>query len=69
MIWWHCTNRPTNDFPSTMDDSGTYMFSGFDGAIISTLLGDKQTASDKKVPSMEDIINKAMSQEILAMIH
>ena len=69
IIWWHCTNRPTNDFPSTMEDAGTYMFSGFDGAILSVLLGMEQSpTSDKTVPTMEDIIDTALNQEVLTLI-
>lgn len=73
IIWWYCANRKTSDFPSTMDDAGTYMVSGYDGAIISFLLGGdvpvKVDETGKKVqPSMEDIINAAFSQEALALI-
>ena len=73
IVWWYCTNRKTNDFPSTMDDAGTYMFSGFDGAVISFLLGGdmpvKVDENGKKVqPSMEDIITTAFNQEALALI-
>ena len=31
IIWWFCSNARTTDFPSTMEDGGTYMLSGFDG--------------------------------------
>lgn len=70
IVWWHCTNRPTNDFPSTMEDAGTYMFSGFDGAVISFLLGGNSVApnSDKAMPTMEDIIKAAFAQEVLALV-
>lgn len=74
IIWWYCASRTTSDFPSTMDDAGTYMVSGFDGAIISFLLGgqmpEKFDENGKKVaPSMEDIINAAFAQEALALIN
>ena len=73
IIWWYCANRHTSDFPSTMDNAGTYMVSGFDGAIISFLLGgdmpEKVDESGKKVaPTMEDIINAAFAQEALALV-
>jgi len=73
IVWWYCTNRPTKDFPSTMDDAGTYMISGFDGAVISFILGGdapvKVDENGKKVqPSMEDVINAALNQEALALI-
>lgn len=70
IIWWNCTTRETNDFPSTIEDGGTYFFSGFDGAVISFLLsGEIQPKGDKSYPSMDDIINAAFNQEILCLIH
>jgi hypothetical protein len=71
IVWWYCTNRQTNDFPSTMDNAGTYMFSGFDGSIISFLLGGNDTAvkTDKAMPSMEDVIHAAFEQEVLSLVY
>lgn len=71
IVWWHCTNRRTSDFPSTMEDGGTYMFSGFDGAVVSFLLGGEMAVKadgKKSAPTMEDIINAAFSQEVLALV-
>jgi hypothetical protein len=73
IIWWYCTNRETSDVPSTMEDAGTYMIGGFDGAVISFILGgdapEKVDENGKKVqPTMEDIINAAFSQEALALV-
>lgn len=71
IIWWYCSNGRTSDFPSTMDDAGTYMVSGFDGAIISFLLGGEEIKVDnenKAMPSMQDIVNAALGQEVLALI-
>ena len=71
IVWWYCTNRKTTDFPSTMEDGGTYMFSGFDGAVVSFLLGGEAPTSDngeKRIPSMEEIINTALNQEVLALV-
>jgi hypothetical protein len=70
IIWWYCTNRKTNDFPSTMDDAGTYMFSGFDPAVITFLLGGEipVETKDKKAPSMEDVIELAFNQDVIAMV-
>lgn len=70
IIWWYCTNRKTNDFPSTMDDAGTYMFSGFDPAVITFLLGGEMPVEikDKKTPSMEDVIEVAFNQDVIAMV-
>jgi hypothetical protein len=72
IVWWYCTNRGTSDFPSTMEDAGTYMFSGFDGAVISFLLGGEEIAvksnDSKAMPTMEDIIKTAFEQEVLALV-
>lgn len=71
IVWWYCSNSRTSDFPSTMDDAGTYMISGFDGAIISFLLGGEEivvNGEKKAQPSMEDIVNAALNQEALALV-
>lgn len=71
IVWWYCSNRPTSDFPSTMENAGTYMMSGYDGAIISFLLGgDAVDENGKPVkPSMEDIVMSTLNQEVLALIN
>jgi hypothetical protein len=73
IVWWYCTNRETTDIPSTMEDAGTYMFSGWDGAILSFLLGGEEIAvttdGKKSMPTMEDIIKAAFEQEILALVN
>jgi hypothetical protein len=71
IIWWHCSNRNTSDFPSTMEHGGTYMISGYDGSIVSFLLGGDMAVKtpDKKMPSMEDIVQAAFNQEVLSLIN
>jgi hypothetical protein len=66
IVWWN-VNGNTKDFPSTMDDPGTYMFSGFDGAVISTLLGGKEQKTIEN-HSMEDAVQDALHQEILLQL-
>lgn len=73
IIWWYCAGRDgsSHDVPVTMDMGGQYLFSGFDGAVISLLLGgdyvDPETG--KKVqPTMEEAVRNALSQEVLAMV-
>lgn len=69
IVWWYCSNRQTSDFPSTMENGGTYMMSGYDGSIISFLLGgDVPIKADKTIPSIEDIVNTAMTQEVLTLV-
>lgn len=71
IIWWDCTGR-CKDFPSTIDDKGTYVMSGFDGAIVTLLLGggevDESTGEVKQL-SMEEMVEKALSQELLTFLN
>lgn len=72
-IWWDCASRYGNtDFEGTIDDGGCYFFSGFDGSIISMLMNDdtvvdEQTGEVRK-PTAEELVMKALSQEILNYI-
>lgn len=72
-IWWDCTSRYGNtDYEGTIDDGGCYFFSGFDGSIISMLMNDdtvvdEQTGEVRK-PTAEELVMKALSQEILNYI-
>lgn len=64
-IWWDCISRK-GDFPATMNDGGAYFFSGFDGNINTTLLGGNMPQKkDGTAPTMEEVVNAALSQEIL----
>ena len=74
IIWWYCAGRPgaSQDVPATMDMGGQYLFSGFDGSIVSLLLGsdsviDEATGEVKK-PSMEEMVTTALSQEVLLLL-
>ena len=70
IIWWHVSDGRTTDFPSTMDDAGTYFFSGFDGATVSFLLGGEEIATkgEKGAPSAEDIVKAALGQDVLQLV-
>lgn len=72
IVWWYCSGMETTDFPSTMEDAGTYMISGFDGAVISFLLGG-EGLKDKfgnviEKPTMEDMALSALNQPFLLNI-
>lgn len=73
IIWWYCAGREgsSHDVPATMDMPGMYLFSGFDGAVISLLLGnqevDEKTGEVKQL-SMEEAVLKALSQEVLMLV-
>lgn len=72
-IWWYCASRDgsSHDVPATMDMGGQYIFSGFDGAVISLILGgdniDEKTGEVKQL-SMEEAVLKALSQEVLMLV-
>ena len=70
IIWWNVCNGRSTDFPSTMDDAGTYFFSGFDGATISFLLGGDEIAvkGEGGLPSAEDVARAALEQEVLQLV-
>lgn len=69
-IWWQVNGRFTGDVPSTMFDAGTTLISGFDGAIVTTLLGGMEEVVDKvtgevRKPTPDEMMAKALDQEIL----
>lgn len=67
-IWWNCISRKT-DVPATMNDGGCYLYSGFDGSIVSMLLGgDIQPKKEGEKISMEEMVTAALSQEILQFV-
>ena len=73
IIWWYCASREgaSHDVPATMDMPDMYLLSGFDGAIVSLLLGnqeiDEKTGEVKQL-SMEEAIHKALTQEVLMLV-
>jgi hypothetical protein len=70
-IWWYCASRDGagHDVPATMDQGGNYMFSGFDGSIVTLLLGgDEQVKPDGTPLTMEEMVQKALSQEIFSFV-
>lgn len=71
-IWWDCASRQEHDFAATINDGGCYFFSGFDGSIISLLLNEEVIKDEKsgevRRPTAEEIVIKALSQEILNYI-
>ena len=70
-IWWFCASRDGagHDVPATMNDAGNYLFSGFDGSIVTLLLGgEEQEKQDGKPLTMEEMVEKALSQEIFSFV-
>lgn len=75
-IWWDVASRyGTNGFESTSSDDGSMYISGFDGSVMNLLLGEdedeEQEGNEKteiKRLTPEDLVKKALSQEILSYI-
>lgn len=72
-IWWQVNGRRTTDMPATMDDGGCYFISGFDGSIVTMLLGGESQVVDeitgeKRTPTMEELALMAMNQEVLQLL-
>ena len=62
-IWWDVTGRVPQAQPQRIEEPGGYFVSGFDGAIIDSILG----SIDKK-ESVEQSIETVLSQEILERV-
>jgi hypothetical protein len=56
-----------------LDDGGCYFISGFDGSLVTLLLGadaqviDEKTG-EKRTPTMEELMTIAMNQEVLQLV-
>ncbi|MBX2874835.1 MAG: DUF2828 family protein [Saprospiraceae bacterium] len=72
IVWWWVTGRG-GDLPNTLDDEGVILIGGFDGAILSLLLGQEKT-SDKGTNAQPirltpyEAMLTALEQEILDKI-
>lgn len=69
-IWWNVSSS-LKDFPSTISDGGTYLFGGFDGSVITMLLGGEEKVEEKTVAkkSMQEVVHEALNQEVLSLIN
>ncbi len=73
VVWWNVNASYGNDSPSKMDDKGVVMISGFDGAIITNILGgetevkDEVTGEIRKLNPSENML-KALNQAVLAQV-
>jgi hypothetical protein len=67
-VWWNVATT-TRDFPSRINDGGTFLLSGFDGSVISLLLGEELTEKTKKKPqTMQELVDVALSQEVFSLL-
>ena len=73
-IWWDCVARHgVNHFEGNSITPGCTFLSGFDGSIITTLLGEESKVIDENTGkarqmTAEELVSKALSQEILMYI-
>jgi hypothetical protein len=64
IVWWWVTGRG-NDQPVRMEDKGTILVGGFDGSIISTILGGNQGSKERGQMTPMDAMLIALNQELL----
>ena len=72
-IWWDVAARYGNThYEGDCNTPGCYFFSGFDGSIISMLLNEEavkdEVTGEVRKPTAEELVMKALSQEILNYI-
>lgn len=68
IIWWQVRPNGVKDFPSDISDKGAYHFSGYDGAILTNLLGKEPVVNEKGEvvkPTPLQVMSDAYNQEIL----
>ena len=73
IIWWQVNGRFTGDVPSTISDPGTVLISGFDGAIVTTILSGMEKVVDKttgetRSKTPDEVMMECLDQEILNKI-
>lgn len=68
-VWWNCASRKQT-FEATADTENTVFVSGFDGSIMSMLLGEEEKPAGEKPKKLtpEEVVVKALTQEILNYI-
>lgn len=71
-IWWQ-VNAQSEDQPATVNDAGVTLISGFDGAVVTLILGGQEKVKDDitgKVRALnaQEQMEKALSQEILMQV-
>jgi hypothetical protein len=72
-IWWDCVSRHgITHFEGKSIEPGCTFLSGFDGSIITTLLGEDKVIDEKtgkaRNLTAEELVEKALTQEILNYI-
>lgn len=67
-IWWNL-NGTHQDFPTTMDEPGMYLISGFDPTNLKTLMGKPTPTSDITQETPMDGMLKCFDQPLFKLLH
>ena len=70
-VWWDCAGRGTNTYEGESDNGQDFFFSGFDGSILTFLIGaeEKENTTQSTKLTAEDVALNALNQEILSYVN
>jgi len=73
IVWWFVTGGKGKDFPSTIADEGVTMIGGFDGSVVTLILGGETTVVDQKTGKVRQMnayenMLKALDQQVLLQL-
>ena len=70
-VWWDCAGRGTNTYEGESDNGQDFFFSGFDGSILTFLIGaeEKENTTQSAKLTAEDVALNALNQEILSYVN
>lgn len=71
VVWWNVNGGYGKDVPSTMDDEGTVLISGFDPSIVTLILGGEKVdpvTGEKVQKTPLEAMQDALNQEIFAYL-
>ena len=70
-VWWDCAGRGTNTYEGESDNGQDFFFSGFDGSILTFLIGaeEKENTTQSTKLTAEDVALDALNQEILSYVN
>ena len=70
-VWWDCAGRGTNTYEGESDNGQDFFFSGFDGSILTFLIGAEEKENTTQSPKLtaEDVALNALNQEILSYVN
>lgn len=66
IIWWDCVGRRKDNMPSRVEDNGTACMSGFDGSVITKILGGDHKPNEPL--DMKEVMMQSLDQELLSFV-